>query len=211
MSKLPTLALRAAALAVLTFAAFSSANAAGSFRAVHGASVKSVGAPPSLAGTDLIVTLTGVDSFDELDSPLNTYKTYDLGAGKLVDGISWNLTLSTFGESWLSEATVLITNADGDGVVFNAGFGDDLPGTATYADGASLVDLGLSFSTAADGKLYLQFFEDFDDVTGAVDATYTSGTLTFNGLVTAVPEASTYAMMAFGLLGLGAAARRRGK
>ena len=100
MQKLPS-RFAFAACALLAFTAFGNANAAGSIHAVHGAAVKGVSATPTLAATDLVVNLTGVKSFDALDSPLNTYFAYSVGAGKLVDGLAWSLTLATTGSSWL--------------------------------------------------------------------------------------------------------------
>ncbi|PZP36811.1 MAG: hypothetical protein DI603_00775 [Roseateles depolymerans] len=82
-------------------------------------------------------------------------------------------------------------------------------GTASYAS-SGLVDLtaaNLSFAVGSDGKLRLEFYETWDDIAGAQDGTWNSGTLTLS--VTAVPEPATYGLMALGLLGVLLAARRR--
>lgn len=160
------------------------------------------------AAGDLTVHLAGIESRDAQGSPDNVVLAFDAVPGATVDLISWNLTLATVGASHLSEATVLIRNSGGDGVALIPGFGDDSSGSATYIGSAGQVGLGTAFAVLADGKLYVEFYETFDDVSNAADAIYAAGSITLAGIA-AVPEPATYSTLALGLLGLAAAARRR--
>lgn len=153
----------------------------------------------------LVLSLTGIESMGEAGDPGNTVLTVDVAAGAVVDLISWDLTLQTFGASWLSEATILLRNSNGDGVAFNPGFGDDDAGSASYSGSMSLAGAGLSFSVLSDGKLFIEFYDSFDDNPGAADALY-GGTLTVAGVL---PEPASALLLGLALMGLCATRRRR--
>jgi len=173
-----------------------------------------VATPASAA--ELIVNVAGAQSFAAFGTAGNTVRTFNIGANSRVTAVAYNVNITAFSPSYLSEAVVAFTGSDtlGDGVFLTPGIGDDFAGTATYADSANLTDLGLGFTVGADGLLRLEWFEDFNDTSVNPDAIWNSGTITFTyeptGVEAPIPEPATWAMMigGFGLMG-GSLRRRR--
>jgi hypothetical protein len=212
MTTNPTFQYRTVAAATLLVAMMiqAPAHAAGSSTFTRAGGAASTSSFTEItAATDLVVNVAGITSYDDVGASINTVLTLNALAGAVVDRVDWNLTLTTIGLSWLTEATVLITNSNGDGVYFSPGAGDDFSGSRTYTGGGSLVGAGLAFNVLADGKLYFEFFEDYDDYPGAADATFNSGTITLGGIAAVVPEPATYGLMGLGLFGVALARRRR--
>ena len=195
----------ASALLAGSLAALSPAHAANlaTFTGVTGHGVPALG----LAIPDLVVNVAGISSYDGLGAAVNTVLTLAAQPGAVVDMLTWSVNLSTVGLSWLSEAGVMVTNSNGDGVIFNPGSGDEFAGTKSYTGGGSLAAEGAAFSVLADGKLFMQFFETWVDNPGAPDATYLSGNITLSAV--AVPEPATYGLLGLGLVGVALAAGRR--
>ena len=177
------------------------------------AATLAVSAPASAA--TLVVDVADIVSYNGVGDAGNTVLTYFIGSGATISAVSYDVTLAAISPSWLSEITVSFEDsAQTTGVYLTPGFADDSPGTASYAESASLVDLGLSFSVGADGILRLEFFEGFDDDVDFADGQWLSGTitLTHDGVETplpAVPEPASWAMMIAGFGLVGGALRRR--
>lgn len=170
----------------------------------------------SRAGETRTVTLSQVASWDGLGDPDNVVMSIDMAAlfglssGSAIDlnGIGWDVTVSTVGASWLSEATMYFDNQtqdSGAGIFLTVGGGNDFAGTGTFSSGGivKLADAGLPDLVLADGVLRIEFWESFDDVADDIDA-FLDGTLT---LQSSVPAPSGVALL--GLGGLVAARRRR--
>ncbi|TDR23159.1 hypothetical protein [Marinicella litoralis] len=140
------------------------------------------------SSVELSFDLNGMESWDAFDDADNIIQ--NCLSGTAITGVGWtSVGITTEGASWLSEAGVLFTNSDGsadpNGVSLLFGAGDDFTGSGTYDSGGvvNLADVALAdVESNVDGLFVLQFFEDFDDVADTIDANYTGGTLTFEGV-----------------------------
>lgn len=174
-----------------------------------------VSASAFAAPIDVTVDFSGIPSNGELGDPGNFVGTVDVGANSTITSIAFNITLTAFDPSYLSEMIVAFERTDlTDGVFFTPTPGDAFPGTASYSGFADLVDLGLAFQVGADGLLRVEFFEDWDDYWFDADGLW-SGSFTF-GVDTVdapapVPEPASALLLAAGLATMRYAGRRRAR
>jgi hypothetical protein len=199
--------LAIAAAAALLAAGSAAASVGSGGNPIEAAGIGGAAPAPSPASSWSFQAAIDGNSWDEIDETPNVVLVFDLPAGAWIGQLGWNLTVTTAAESWLSEPTLRITNSAGQGLHLTPGSGVDQPGMAGYTGSRNLAADSLAFAVGADGKLLIQFFERYDDLPGAIDARV-HGTLHFGGLqVSAVPEPSSYALMALGVLAV--ALRRR--
>lgn len=160
----------------------------------------------------LIIDVSGINSVGAQGDPGNTVQSYNIGAGSIITGIAYNVTLEAFSPSWLSELVFSFEDStQSAGVFLTPGFTDSFSGVGSYSDAASLVDLGLSFAVGADGVLRTEFFEGFDDSSISPDGIWQSGTITitYDTVAGAIPEPATWGLMILGFGAIGGAMRRR--
>jgi hypothetical protein len=142
-------------------------------------------APDGTPDSILSIDMGGRRSWDTWNSLNNELFNEVLGAGSWVTGVGWTeLGIATVPEtgSWRGDAVTTLASSHPESSFFldiAPGFGDG-PGAATYSSGG-ILDLGdfeiSNLPIGDDGVLYIQLWEDPDDVENAVDANYTGGTL----------------------------------
>jgi hypothetical protein len=202
-------------IAIAGLAAAATANPALEWR---GATPESTNLRGPIASGTFNVALDNAEHWDLQGSPNNQILLVDVnaalggvvGAGATMTGIGWDVTTSTVGGSWLSEATFYFDDniaPDLSGLFLTPGVGNDFGGTASFASGGiiDLSDNGIPDIALADGVLRIELYESFDDVADAIDS-FNSGSLTIVADYT-VPAPAGLAVL--GLGGLVAARRRR--
>jgi hypothetical protein len=153
------------------------------------------------AATTVSFDVAGVESRNTFGSAENPVYLLQLAPFAEVTGIHFDVSLTSFGPSWLSELGVFFTDTDvGFGAGSFPGFGNDFNGTQRFAGFGDLVAQGLNFRVGADGLLRLEFADLSDDPEVNPDGRWNAGNLTFD--VSAVPEPASYGLMALGLLAL---------
>ena len=139
----------------------------------------------------------------------------NVGANATITSISYNVNITAFSPSYLSEMGLAFSDSGvNTGVLLIPGVDDVGPGTATYSDIVDLVAEGQSFSVNADGILRLEFYEDYLDFLSP-DGIWNFGTITFytdaldEPPTGEVPEPASGLLIGAGLAMMGYSARRR--
>ncbi|MFH0946681.1 MAG: hypothetical protein V2A76_15915 [Planctomycetota bacterium] len=147
--------------------------------------INPIGIPlPPLAATSAIVPVAGVNSWDSQGDSDNEWLFDGTGGtGSNLTALSWDVTFMTLGASWMSESTIYFdgSDQDGSGVYLTPGVGFGSTGTGTFSSGGviDLTDAGVGdVPVLADGLIHMEFFESFDDVSNAIDGTFTAGDVT---------------------------------
>lgn len=165
-----------------------------------------------------VVNVAGVQSFGSPGAAANTIFTLNVGAGSRVIGIAYDVNVTAYTPSYLSEIGVYFSNStQSDYFYFTPGFQDENSGTGSYVNSFDLIQLGLDLTVGADGLLRLEFFEDFNDSAISPDGIWNFGTITLDVTGdnvpvdpgTDIPEPATGMLMGAGLALMGFMARRR--
>ncbi len=165
---------------------------------------------PARTGINVDINVDGIESWDSLSDPDNTVLIIDVAAALglpsgtpvTMNGIGWDVTITTNDPSWLSEARIYFDddiNPDLTGLFLAPGVNDSFPGSASYSSGGiiKLADVGIPDIPLPDGNLRVEFYESFDDFADGVDATW-AGTVT----IQAVPEPGALSLLALAGLAL---------
>ena len=161
----------------------------------------------------ITLDLAGVNSNDNFGSPNNEMSLVALG-DVTITGIGWDNVVGNgddTGVTWGNEMTMAVVDSGDLNGVFISFFpsegGAPASGVWGPASSGGIIDLaaqGLAFNTAS-GSLLIEFFESYNDVDGATDAHYESGTVVIEY---AVPAPGALALL--GLAGIAGRRRRRG-
>jgi hypothetical protein len=157
---------------------------------------------------ELQVDTAGILDYDERDAASNVVLDFYVGSGASITSLKWDVNLTSYVGSYLSEMKLTFSDSLGKGVTFTPGYGDDFDGTANYAGFQNLGGLGQIFAVGADGILRLEFHDGFKDLAfDEPEGIWNSGTLIFG--VSPVPEPPVFAMALAGLLLISAVIKRR--
>ena len=158
------------------------------------------------ATSSMTLDVSGMQFNDGQGSALNQIMSVFTGTGSVITGIAWDVTLTSIGASWASEAVMGF-----EGQINLTVAADSAPVTAmNYSSGGvvDLTDAGVSnIVMSADGILDIEFFEGFVDNGGTGDNFFEAGssiTIVGNNIV---PTPGSLAVL--GLGGLVAGRRRR--
>ena len=151
----------------------------------------------------LTIDVSGVESVGGFANPGNVTMQIYIGPEAYITGIGYDVVLSAFGTSWLSEIMVDVSDSTyTTGAYVSPGSGTAAPGLNIASNSGGIIDLSaynLDFHPGDDGILLLTFRESSDDPGVNPDGLWVSGNLTVE--YTLVPEPSS-ALLALSGLGL---------
>ena len=157
---------------------------------------------------ELPLVIDNVLNMDERGAADNFVWSIYLGAGASITSLRWDVNVTSYEGSYLSEMQMTFSDSLGNGITFTPGDGDDTDGTMDYAGFQDFADLGNLFNLGSDGILRLEFHDGFKDLGfDEPEGVWNYGTLNFG--VTAVPEPPTTAIMLGALLLLSGVMRQR--
>lgn len=158
--------------------------------------------------TSVVLNLANVPNVDERDATSNIVYDLFVGAGARIFSLQWELTLTSYPGSYLSEMQLTFSDTQGNGVTFTPGGGDEFDGTSNYAGFQDLRPAAQDFALGADGILRLEFHDAYKDLGfDEPEGIWNSGTLRFG--VSVVPEPASFALALGGLIAVGAVVNRR--
>ena len=164
----------------------------------------------SAFATPFTFDIAGARGVGEFGNAGNDVYEINVGANATITSVSYNVNLTAFPPSFLSEMFLAFTNSSASiGVDLQPGIGVNEAGTQTFTGMEDLLADGISFSVDADGILRLEFYESFDDESVSPDGIWNFGTITFNTGATEVPEPATGVLIGAGLALMACATRRR--
>jgi len=128
-------------------------------------------------GAQACVDMTGINSWDSLDDADNVFIDVDISSSLKVVGVAWDVGIASIGDSWLADASVLVSNssgsADANAVILSPGFQVEAPGNQEFSSGGVVMFADEELPEVepnGDGIVRLQFFEGFDDLPDAIDS-----------------------------------------
>lgn len=158
--------------------------------------------------TNLTVDVSGIADMDERGAESNIVRELFVGAGAFIQSLRWDINLTSYDPSYLSEMQLTFSDTLGNGVTFTPGGGDDFQGTGSYAGFQDLRELSQQFQLGDDGLLRLEFHDAYKDLAfDEPEGMWNSGTLVFG--VSAVPEPESVALVLIGLLSMLGVSKRR--
>ena len=152
-------------------------------------------------GETLTIDLAGILSYDSYGSAGNVVLNFSELAGATITGVAWENVVGNgddSGATWGNEMNMAFEG------ILNVQF---FPGEGDTTAGGIWGPAEGSFATSldvGDDGLEVEFYEGYDDIAGAADAHYESGTVTIEY---AIPAPGALALL--GLAGIAGRRRRR--